>query len=225
MYIPPAFREDDPVVVREIIRDARLATLVTTTAEGLVATPLPLYLADEGDHGVLYGHVAKANRQWMLPPIGDALVIFNGPDAYVSPSWYPAKQEHGKVVPTWNYAAVHAYGPVEFFDDESRLREVVQSLTDRHEAARPAPWSIADAPAEYIRGQLRGIVGVRVAISRFEAKRKLSQNRSVADREGVAIGLAQSPREGDRTVSVLMQAGLVAPGDTVIQRKDERTDA
>lgn len=219
MYIPPAFLEDDPVVVRGIIRDAHLATLVTSTVEGLVATPLPLYLADEGGRDVLYGHVSKANRQWMLAPLNEALAIFSGPDAYVSPSWYPAKQEHGKVVPTWNYAAVHAYGAVEFFDDEARLREVVRTLTDRHEAARPAPWSIEDAPADYLRGQLRGIVGVRLPITRLEAKRKLSQNRSVADRESVAAGLAQSPRDGDRAVSAMMQSGLTSPDDTLANRK------
>lgn len=204
MYTPPAFREDDPAVVRQIILDAKLATLVTATAEGLVATPLPLMLADEGPHGVLYGHVSKANPQWNLSPIGEALAIFTGPDAYVSPSWYPSKREHGKVVPTWNYVAVHAYGPIAFFDDAARLHAVVTALTDRHEASRTEPWRVDDAPAEFIQAQLRGIVGLRMPIARFDAKRKLSQNRSEADRAAVAAGLARSPDERDRRVAAQM---------------------
>jgi transcriptional regulator len=204
MYRPPAFREDDPAVVRQIMREARLATLVTATAEGIIGTPLPLVFAEEGAHGVLYGHVAKANPQWRLPPAGDALVIFSGPDAYVSPSWYASKREHGKVVPTWNYVAVHAYGPVEFFEDEDRLLEIVTRLTDQHEAAHAAPWAVTDAPADYIRAQLKGIVGLRLPITRIEGKRKLSQNRPLADREGVVAGLEQSDREDDRAVAAMI---------------------
>lgn len=205
MYTPPAFREDDPVVVRQMIREARLATLVTATADGMLATPLPLMLADEGEHGVLYGHVSRANPQWKTAPIGDALVLFGGPEAYVSPSWYASKQEHGKVVPTWNYVAVHAYGPVEFFDDEARLRDVVSRLTDQHEASREEPWRVTDAPEDYIRSQLRGIVGLRMPIARLEAKRKLSQNRPAADRQGVADALARSPHETERIVGALIR--------------------
>jgi len=201
MYTPPAFREDDPAVLRAIMQEAGLATLVTATPEGLLATPLPLILAaDEGERGVLYGHVARANPQWRMPVAGDALVLFAGADAYVSPSWYAAKAEHGKVVPTWNYAAVHAYGPVEFFEDETRLRAVVTLLTDRHEAGRPDPWHVTDAPPAYVAAQLRGIVGVRLPIARIEGKRKMSQNRPEADRAGVAAGLAASGRERDRIV-------------------------
>jgi transcriptional regulator len=201
MYTPPAFAEDDPATIRQIVRDARLATLVTATAEGLVATPLPLMLADEGELGVLYGHVARANPQWKTPPVGEALAMFDGPDAYITPSWYAAKREHGKVVPTWNYVAVHAYGPVEFFDDPDRLHDVVTRLTNLHEDERPERWAVTDAPAEFIRSQLRGIVGLRLPIARIEGKRKLSQNRPAGDRRGVAAGLAESEREGDRIVS------------------------
>jgi transcriptional regulator len=201
MYTPPAFAEDDPAIIRQIVRDARLATLVTATAEGLVATPLPLMLADEGELGVLYGHVAKANPQWKLPPVGEALAMFGGPDAYITPSWYASKREHGKVVPTWNYVAVHAYGPVEFFEDPDRLYDVVTRLTNLHEGERPERWAVTDAPAEFIRSQLRGIVGLRLPIARIEGKRKLSQNRPAGDRQGVAAGLAESEREGDRIVS------------------------
>ena len=168
MYTPPAFREDDPLELRRMMRDARLATLVTATAQGLQATPLPLYLVEgEGEFGTLYGHVARANPQWSLAPTGEALAIFMGPDAYVTPSWYAAKQETGKVVPTWNYSAVHAYGPVEFFDDRERLHEIVSRLTDLHEAGRPDRWAVSDAPEGFVQAQLKGIIGVRMPISRM----------------------------------------------------------
>jgi transcriptional regulator len=202
MYTPPAFREDDPAVLRQMMREARLSTLVTATAEGLVATPLPLLLDEtEGASGTLYGHMARANPQWKLSPSGEALVIFSGPDAYVTPSWYASKREHGKVVPTWNYIAVHAYGPVEFFEHEARLRDVVTRLTNLHEKPRAEAWAVTDAPEAFVTAQLRGIVGLRVPITRIEGKRKMSQNRPEADRDGVAAGLAASDRESDRHVA------------------------
>jgi transcriptional regulator len=190
MYTPPAFRDVDRASIHAMIEAAGLATLVTMTGEGLVGTPLPLLLApDEGPLGTLYGHVARANPQWRLAATGEALAIFAGPDAYVSPSWYATKGEHGRVVPTWNYAAVHAYGTAEFFEDPVRLRGVVGWLTDRHEAGREEPWSVGDAPEPFVQAQLKGIVGVRLPIARLEGKRKFSQNRSAADRVGVAAGL------------------------------------
>jgi transcriptional regulator len=205
MYTPPAFREADASALQQIIREARLSTLVTATSEGLIATPLPLFLDEsEGDHGVLYGHLARANPQWKLPVIGDALVIVSGPDAYVSPSWYQSKREHGKVVPTWNYVAVHAYGPAEFFEDEDRLHDVVTRLTNRHEQARMEPWAVTDAPEPFVRSQLKGIVGLRLPISRMDGKRKMSQNRPEADRAGVAAGLSASDHEGERIVGSLI---------------------
>lgn len=208
MYVPPAFREDDPAALAAIIAAARLATLVTATPDGLVATPLPLFFDPaEGPMGTLYGHVARANPQWRLPVSGEALALFAGPDAYVTPSWYAAKAEHGKVVPTWNYVAVHAYGPVEFFEDPDRLRAIVTRLTDLHEAGRARPWAVSDAPDGYIAAQLRGIVGVRLPIARIEGKRKLSQNRSAADRLGVAAGLADGPREDERAVGAMIPTG------------------
>ena len=208
MYVPTAFQDDDPAGIAASLAAARLATLVTATPEGLVATPLPLFFdAGEGGHGVLYGHVARANPQWRLPVLGEALALFSGPDAYVSPSWYAGKAEHGKVVPTWNYVAVHAYGPVEFFEEAERLRAVVSRLTDLHEAGRARPWAVGDAPEAYIAAQLRGIVGVRLAITRIEGKRKLSQNRSEADRLGVATGLADSARENERALGALIPTG------------------
>jgi transcriptional regulator len=205
MYVPPAFKEDDIENIRAAIGDARLANLVTSTADGPVATPLPLFLEEtEGPRGTLYGHVAKANPQWRLPGIGEALAIFMGPETYVTPSWYVTKQETGKVVPTWNYIAVHAYGPVEFFQDPDRLLDVVTRLTNRHEKPRASPWAVADAPADFIAAQLRGIVGVRIPVTRFEGKRKMSQNRSVGDRLGVAAGLAASEDSRDRDVAPLI---------------------
>ncbi len=205
MYVPPAFREDDPAVLRTIMREARLATLVTATAEGLIATPLPLLLSpEEGPHGTLYGHVARANPQWKRPPLGEAMVLFAGPDAYVSPSWYPSKQEHGKAVPTWNYVAVHAYGPAEFFEDSDRLLDIVTRLTDRHEASRADRWAVSDAPEAFVRAQLRGIVGLRLPITRIEGKRKMSQNRSAEDRAGVVAGLGTSEHPSDRAVAALI---------------------
>lgn len=205
MYVPPAFREDDPSTLRQIMREARLSTLVTATSEGLIATPLPLILDEsEGEHGVLYGHLAKANPQWKLPATGEALAIFSGPDAYVTPSWYAAKREHGKVVPTWNYVAVHAYGQAEFFEDEDRLREVVTRLTNLYEHPRAEPWAVTDAPEVFIKSQLKGIVGLRLPVSRIEGKRKMSQNRSAEDRDGVAQGLMSSERITDRMVSALI---------------------
>lgn len=205
MYTPPAFREDDLAVLHAAINEARLAQLVTATEAGLIATPLPLFLAPgEGPHGTLYGHVARANEHWKLPPIGDAMALFMGPHAYVTPNWYPSKQEHHKVVPTWNYVAVHAYGPVEFFEDSQRLLDVVTRLTNLHEQGNASPWSASDAPEAFISAQLRGIVGLRLPITRIEGKRKMSQNRSAEDRAGVAAGLAASDIPSDHVVAKLI---------------------
>jgi transcriptional regulator len=205
MYVPPAFRDDDRASLLATMRAARLCTFVTATADGLMATPLPALLdPTEGEHGVLYGHVARANPQWKAKPIGEAMAIFMGPDAYVTPSWYATKRETGKVVPTWNYVAVHAYGPVEFFEDAERLLDVVTRLTDLHEGARKERWAVTDAPVDFIRAQLKGIVGLRVPIARLEGKRKMSQNRSAEDRAGVAAGLAASEQPMDRAVAALI---------------------
>jgi len=205
MYTPPAFRDDDPASIRAAIRAARLANFITATPDGMLATPLPLYLDEnEGEHGVLYGHLAKANPQCRTQAIGDGLAIFMGPDAYITPSWYATKQETGKVVPTWNYVAVQAYGPVEFFDDATRLLEVVTRLTNIHESEREAPWAVSDAPSEFIQAQLRGIVGIRMPIVRLEGKRKMSQNRPAADRSNVAAGLAESAHLSERKAATLV---------------------
>jgi transcriptional regulator len=205
MYVPPAFKDDDLDSIRATICSARLANLVTATADGPIATPLPLFLDEtEGEFGVLYGHVAKANPQWRSAPIGEALAIFMGPEAYVTPSWYATKQETGKVVPTWNYIAVHVYGPVEFFQEPERLLNVVTRLTNKHETSRAEPWAVSDAPPEFVAAQLRGIVGLRIPVTRFEGKRKMSQNRPEADRVGVVAGLAASANPDDREVAPLI---------------------
>ncbi len=207
MYTPRAFTEEAPLELQRLIRDTRLALVVTHGPEGLQASHLPLLLkADEGPHGTLYGHLARANRQWQtLAAGGEVLVIFTGGDAYVSPSFYPAKAEHGKVVPTWNYLAVHAYGQAEVFDEPPRLLDLVSSLTDRHEADRASPWQVTDAPADYIDGMLRAIVGFALPITRLEGKRKLSQNRSPADVQGVRQGLAASTDILDRNLAHWMK--------------------
>jgi len=157
-----------------------------------------------GQYGTLYGHLAKANRQWQVAPIGEAMAIFLGPEAYITRSWYAAKAEHGKVVPTWNYTAVHAYGPIEHFHEPADLLDVVSRVTRLHEGARTQPWTVGDAPAGFIEAQLKGIVGLRMPITRLEGKRKMSQNRSAADREGVAEGLAGSGDARDRIVSTMI---------------------
>jgi len=207
MYTPSAFSEQDLLTLQQHIQGTRLATLVTHGKLGLQAIHVPLLLRPEqGPNGTLYGHLARANPQWQeLAEGGEVLVIFPGADAYVSPSFYPAKAEHGKVVPTWNYVAVHAYGQAEVFDDADRLLNLVSALTDRHEAGRDKPWKVADAPAQYIDSMLKAIVGFALPIQRLEGKRKLSQNRSAADIAGVQQGLAASADSQDQALAQLMR--------------------
>ena len=205
MYTPPAFRVDDLAEIHAAMRAARAATLVTATADGLIGTPLPTMIDEtEGPNGTLYGHLARANPQWKTAPVGEAMAIFMGPQAYITPSWYATKAETHKVVPTWNYVTVHAYGPVEFFEDADRLHDVVKRLTDLHEQGRSDPWAVSDAPPEFIKAQLKGIVGVRMPLTRIEGKRKMSQNRNEADRAGVVAGLQESERPEDRFVASLV---------------------
>ena len=210
MYNPKAFAVEDLLQLQQMMVDCRLAVLITHGEHGLQASHLPLLLdTQQGPNGSLYGHMARANPQWRdLEAGAEALVIFAGADAYVSPSFYPSKAEHGKVVPTWNYQAVHAYGTAEVFNDPERLRNLVGALTDRHESGRALPWSIDDAPAEYIDSMLRAIVGFALPIQRLEGKRKLSQNRSPVDAAGVRNGLAASPDPQDQALACLMPEQL-----------------
>lgn len=205
MYIPSKFREDGVTALHQLMEGGGLCNFITATPEGLIGTPLPMFLdPNEGEFGTLYGHLARANPQWQLQPVGESLAIFMGPDAYVTPSWYEAKKADGKVVPTWNYFAVHVYGQAEFFDDSERLMDVITRLTDLHEGPLASPWAVSDAPADFIQSLLRGIVGLRLPVSRIDAQKKMSQNRCPKDRENVAKGLCESDRETARAAGKLM---------------------
>ena len=194
MYLPPHFEQHDPAALHALMRERPLATLVSTGPDGPTADHLPLLFdAAAGAHGTLLGHVARANPLWTAAAGTPVLAVFHGPQAYVSPSWYPGKAATHKVVPTWNYAVVHAHGVLEAVEDAAWLHALVSRLTDRHEAARPAPWAVADAPADYVQQMLRAIVGIRIPIDRLLGKWKVSQNRSPADRLGVADGLGTDP--------------------------------
>lgn len=196
MYVPAPFREDRIEVLHGAIRAAGLATLVTLTPEGLIASHIPLLLDPEpAPYGTLLGHLARPNPQarGAVPGVA-ALAIFHGPDAYITPSWYETKRRTGAVVPTWNYVAVHAYGEVAFFDDPARLLDVVTRLTEREESRRAAPWAVGDAPEAFVAGMLKGIVGFALPIARLDGKWKLSQNRPAEDRAGVVAGLAEDGR-------------------------------
>jgi transcriptional regulator len=194
MYNPPLFKEDRIEVLHDAIRRAGLVTLVTQTADGLIASHAPMLLdLEPAPYGTLIGHLARPNPQ-ARGAIGEGLAIFQGPDAYITPSWYATKRQNGKVVPTWNYVAIHAYGAVEFFSDPERLRVVVTRLTERQEAGRPQPWAVTDAPADFIDGMLKGIVGFAMPIARLEGKWKMSQNRPAEDRAGVISGLEAEQR-------------------------------
>ncbi|MHB1303757.1 MAG: FMN-binding negative transcriptional regulator [Acidiphilium sp.] len=205
MYTPPAFAEHDAEAIAAIIRAARLPILVSTGPDGIAASHLPLlYHAEPAPHGRLIGHLARANPQWRALRDGaPAMAIFQAHDFYVSPNWYETKRETGKVVPTWNYEAVHAYGSVEIVEDAAGLHEIVAALTERHEASQPVPWRVEDAPADYRAAQYKGIVGVVMTIERIVAKRKLSQNRPPADRQGVIAGLEAA---GDHVSAAAMRA-------------------
>ncbi|MFI8479818.1 FMN-binding negative transcriptional regulator [Pseudomonas sp. NPDC078700] len=194
MYLPSAFRQDDIGVLHDEIDKARLATVVSNGASGLQASHLPLLLVrEDGQYGTLYGHLARANPHWRdWQDDNQALAMFNTADAYISPAWYPAKAEHGKVVPTWNYISVHVRGSIELFDEPQRLLQLVSRLSDKHEAGRPQPWAVADAPADYIDKMLFAIVGFALPIEHLEGKYKLGQNRNTADQQGVHAGLQSS---------------------------------
>jgi transcriptional regulator len=212
MYTPKDFRVDDLPTLHADMQRNTLATLVSLTTSGLVATHLPVLLDEQrGPFGTILGHVSRANLQWQqTDPATEALLIFNGPDTYVTPNWYPAKQETGRVVPTWNYAAIHAYGKLSFFDDPARLRDIVTRLTDIHESTFPNPWKVTDAPAIYIDSQLKAIVGFELPISRLEGKRKFNQNRSAADQAGVVEGLRSLNNSTKSAVADFMEDILKA---------------
>ena len=200
MYLPKHFEERDPERLRSLIQRYPLGSLVTATESGLDANHIPFVFADTGAAaGTLHGHIARANPLWREGVRdGAALVIFQGPNSFISPSWYPSKRENASVVPTWNYAVVHAHGVLRFVDDSVWVRSHVEALTREHEGQRNPSWAVTDAPASFVRAQLKGIVGLRLPIARVDGKRKMSQNRSAADRAGVAAGLAASDRGSER---------------------------
>lgn len=192
MYQPPAFRENRRDILHDLIRSHPLATLVTAGSAGLIADLAPFMLVADADGGnaVLRGHLARGNDQLAaLRAGGDALLIFQGPAAYVSPSVYPTKAEHGRVVPTWNYVIVQVRGVARVIDDPAWLRGQVDALTTAMEAGRPHPWRVDDAPAEFVAGQLRGIAGVEIPIQAIDGKWKVSQNQPEINREGVAAAM------------------------------------
>ena len=210
MYLPAHFAESRPQVLRDFIAAQPLGLLVTQNrAGGIDANSVPFFLdaGDEASPGVLRAHVARANPLWKEARDDvDALVVFQGPQGYVSPAWYPSKAEHGKVVPTWNYLMVQARGRLRAIDDKAWLRAFVTRLTDRHEGGRAAPWAVTDAPADFIEATLGAIVGIEIPLSSLVGKWKVSQNRSAADRAGVAAGLL---RERDDSA---LAAEVNAPG-------------
>jgi transcriptional regulator len=197
VYVPPLFKEDRIDVLHDAMRNAGLVTLVTLMSDGLIASHVPMLLdPDPAPYGTLLGHVARPNKQARGAVAGtDALAIFQGPDAYITPSWYETKRQTGKVVPTWNYVTIHAYGTVEFFNDTDRLLDIVTRLTDREEGRRAAPWAVTDAPPDFLEVMLKGIVGFAIPITRLEGKWKMSQNRPAEDRAGVVEGLTEGGRE------------------------------
>lgn len=206
MYVPRAFAVDDIKILHQQMQASPLPVLVTHASQGLLASHVPMLLnPDEGPCGTLYGHLARANPHWQdLAQGTEALVIFAGEQAYISPTFYPGKADHGKAVPTWNYLAVHAYGMAEVFDDAERLLALVSRLSDRQEANRPAPWAVSDAPADYVDSMLKAIVGFRLPITRLQGKRKLSQNRDAADQAGVRQGLLANSNPQDHALAHLM---------------------
>ncbi len=210
MYVPNHFAETRVEVLHEALRSSGLFALVTRDGTGLDASHIPMLLdAAQGPHGALLGHLARPNEQWKAVPDGSpALAIALGPDAYVTPSWYPSKRESGRVVPTWNYVAIHVHGTLRFFHDRERLLDLVTRLTERHERDRPHPWRVSDAPPDYIDGMLKGIVGVELSIGRIEGKWKASQNRSAPDQTGVVDGL----RKDGHDVMAEAMAGLKRSG-------------
>lgn len=206
MYTPPFNRADDEDELRAFVAHVRAGWLVTN---GHDAAPSATYLPVIWRHDTVIAHFARANPHWReIGSETSALVIVTGPDAYVSPTWYAAKAEHGKVVPTWNYSAVHLTGLARVHEDPEWLRMAVEELTNEHERERSAPWHVTDAPSSFIDGQLRGIVGVELSLSKIEGKVKLSQNRSSADREGVVAGLRQSGRPDEQRVADQMASAL-----------------
>ena len=209
MYIPRANKEDRIPVLHKLMEDQPFASLVTMGSSGLFASHIPIVLEQNGAMGRLKCHLSRANTQWRdyVPSI-QALAIFSGPQHYITPTWYPEKQETGKVVPTWNYVVVHAYGNLRIIEDSEWLMAHLATLVGIHEAESASPWKISDAPADYIASQIKGIVGLEMEIERLEGKWKVSQNRPARDRLGVAHGLGELNTAESLAMKTLVEEGI-----------------
>ena len=212
MYLPKHFEQTDAAALQALMREHPLATLIVAGADGTTADLVPLeYLpgaGPPGSLGTLRGHVARANPLWKRAAGAEVLAVFTGPQAYITPSWYPTKAETHKVVPTWNYTVVQARGPLRAIEDAPWLHALVSGLTAHHEAPRAQPWAVADAPDDYVQVMLRAIVGIEIELTHLVGKWKVSQNRNEADRNGVAAGLSNSP---SLSPNALAMSRLVAP--------------
>jgi transcriptional regulator len=206
MYTPAHFHESRLPELHKFVRRYPLGSVITQASGRLYANHIPLTLDPGiGPFGILRGHIARANPMWRdVAPEAEVLVLFQGPNSYVSPSFYPSKKDHGKVVPTWNYGVVHARGKLSWMHDPKWLRALVERLTDQHEANRSEPWRVSDAPEKYVAKMLEGIVGLEISVIELSGKLKLSQNRSEADREGVRSGLARGPGADSVATAELM---------------------
>ena len=210
MYLPKHFEERDPERLRRFIERYPLGSLVTATESGLDANHIPFLFADTGGAaGTLHGHIARANPLWReVVRDATALVIFRGPDGFISPTWYPSKRENARVVPTWNYAVVHVHGVLRFLDDPAWVRSHVEALTREHEGKRNAPWAVTDAPADFIEKMVAAVVGIEISITQLVGKWKVSQNRSIADRVGVVEALERETVPSGMTIAALIRETL-----------------
>ena len=205
MYQPDHHRVDDLSLMHALMRARPLAALISGGAEGLYATHLPTVLKDDGPYGLIEFHLARANPHWKyLAQCDEALMIFQGPEGYITPNWYPSKAEHAKVVPTWNYAVVHVYGRPEVMQETDWIRRHVAELTAQQERNEAEPWALTDAPETFIEAMLRGVIGFRLAITRLEGKWKMSQNRDIKDRDGVVSGLRKRGVGDDLEIAELV---------------------
>lgn len=206
MYLPKAFEENRPEILRPLIKEYPLAVVVANTADGLSANHIPLLLAEDQERVVLRGHIAKANRMWQeILEGGDVLAIFQGPQAYISPNWYPSKAEHGRMVPTWNYTTVHVNGTINWKRDHNWMYDFLDVLTKENEANEPHPWNVADAPREYIDQMLNAIVGFEIQVTKMVGKWKVSQNREPADRQGVVDVLGSKEHSESKEMADLVR--------------------
>lgn len=206
MYLPKHFAEAQADALHQAMAAFPLASLITLGPRGVEANPVPLLWVAGGEHGRLRGHLARANPAWREHPAdAEVLAVFSGPQCYVSPNWYPSKREHGKAVPTWNYLTVQARGRMRVIEDETWLRALLSELTARHEAVEPQPWTLDEAPADYLAAMLRAVVGIEIEIAELVGKWKLSQNQPPANREAVVATLEARADAAGRAVAAWMR--------------------